>query len=970
MWYPPPALVPFYFEPNSRSSSNVYTTMMWQMIQFDQQVCLAMNEVVGDLGHSLSVDDGRQFLLNKSVFDLVGVSHFLELSDPKLLSWYLSLPVEDRQLIEEQGGFLHFLQRHPALEVSSHIVRLKQQIVGNCLPLPGTDMSSKLNMSRQPMFYGVLHCLNCGTSCPSGAKKCRQCNKLILNPEESVGILEEEKTLRLLPNNVREELNLLKARKQEVFSVRNPEQLGFDQSTSNESPSQITSANGSQHAFDGSYAAQACPDQQELHTTKAQLLSRMWEGGVWCGGTEVAVFQDPSAQASFSLDVELDMQSHNQISGQGQRPMPAGTRADLTRLEQETLPEYYSFNSTVLAHGSAQWNDVTESHEPCCSDSMMATMGSAEVSTVEHVERFPDSVSCVSNLSEWTGFTEDYQDLSNEDELRGQHKLLVESTTQREGCDVSPVACLMSQAVDVSSDFRDNFTSNQATEMSQSFFARPCRDVASGSDSFTINHEQETQTVQVSAYEKCTITEVYMSNLDAVSEKLKLLKDTEAGGERQKRACACDAVQRAQRAELRLLALQFAMCLQHCWRRYYTSPQGEAALHGTEALPDVMAQTLKCLEEDYFEAKRKILAGVPLENLKPLSVDSQKIATGTCYSPAWISEAYLGDILLEASSRSPSGLEHEGEFGQAEGMSTGGAEGGLQHTNRTTPPQDDAGPQLDYQDGGGISKEMNSSEAWFDAEEELVSSGQICKEEQEARWRDKGKLKMKQKGVEDANEKKSHTSLVYVTGLSSNVTECDLLLWFERYHANQVCITSFSNNSVAIVSVRSPTDAEAAVREVSGRSVQGHTLHVEHVQQSPASGGRPIKESCRDHPPAAHKTRSTGQRPSTRGSQSSIRLSGPLHCSLDKLTNIHDTPTALGTCVPQHYATMGSFDTIISRLSERHPEVGRQRIVGALLALRAKHQHVLSGLPLRQIVDMTSELLMAESTTNVDLPGD
>ncbi|KAK1788841.1 hypothetical protein P4O66_014837, partial [Electrophorus voltai] len=638
-------------------------------------------------------------------------------------------------------------------------------------------MSSKLNMSRQPMFYGVLHCLNCGTSCPSGAKKCRQCNKLILNPEESVGILEEEKTLRLLPNNVREELNLLKARKQEVF-VRNPEQLGFDQSTSNESPSQITSANGSQHAFDGSYAAQACPDQQELHTTKAQLLSRMWEGGVWCGGTKVAVFQDPSAQASFSLDVELDMQRHNQISGQGQRPMPAGTQADLTRLEQETLPEYYSFNSTVLDHGSAQWNDVTESHEPCCSDSMMATMGSPEVSTVEHVERFPDSVSCVSNLSEWTGFTEDYQDLSNEDELRGQHKLLVESTTQREGCDVSPVACLMSQAVDVSSDFRDNFTSNQATEMSQSFFARPCRDVASGSDSFTINHEQETQTVQVSAYEKCTITEVYMSNLDAVSEVLHLLRvcAEEAGGERQKRACACDAVQRAQRAELRLLALQFAMCLQHCWRRYYTSPQGEAALHGTEALPDVMAQTLKCLEEDYFEAKRKILAGVPLENLKPLSVDSQKIATGTCYSPAWISEAYLGDILLEASSRSPSRLEHEGEFGQAEGMSTGGAEGGLQHTNRTTPPQ-------------------------------------------------------------------------------------------------------------------------------------------------------------------------------------------PLHCSLDKLTNIHDTPTALGTCVPQHYATMGSFDTIMSRLSERHPEVGRQRIVGALLALRAKHQHVLSGLPLREIVDMTSELLMAESTT-------
>lgn len=86
-------------------------------------------------------------------------------------------------------------------------------------------------------------------------------------------------------------------------------------------------------------------------------------------------------------------------------------------------------------------------------------------------------------------------------------------------------------------------------------------------------------------------------------------------------------------------------------------------------------------------------------------------------------------------------------------------------------------------------------------------------------------------------------------------------------------------------------------------------------------------------------------------------VSQPPRCSREKRTTICDLPTASGTCVPQHYATMGSFDTLMARLSERHPEVGRQRIVDALLELRAKHQGFLSGLPLRTIVEMTSDLL-------------
>lgn len=39
-------------------------------------------------------------MFSRSVYDLVKVSYFLELTDPKLCGWYLSISPEDRELIQ------------------------------------------------------------------------------------------------------------------------------------------------------------------------------------------------------------------------------------------------------------------------------------------------------------------------------------------------------------------------------------------------------------------------------------------------------------------------------------------------------------------------------------------------------------------------------------------------------------------------------------------------------------------------------------------------------------------------------------------------------------------------------------------------------------------------------------------------------------------------------------------------------
>ncbi|KAL6484732.1 hypothetical protein MHYP_G00067770 [Metynnis hypsauchen] len=1060
MWYPPSVLVPCHLEPYSRRASDVSTTVMWQMRPFEQQLYLATNGIIGSPKSSsdwaaciragkrtsgfrdcpLYVEDGRKFLLNKSVFDLVNVSHFLELTDPKLLGWYLSLPAEDRKLIQEEGGFFQFLQRHPALQVTRHIVHLKQQVLGNHVTLPSTDMSSKLNKSRHPTFYGASQCLNCGTGCTSGAKKCKRCNTPILNLQENICISEEEKSLGLLPNSVKEELNLLKAERPKG-SMRSLDPLGNVKSTSDTLPAPwITSASRCQEALDDTPATQNSPYQQETYSTEALYLSQLWEEGRWNDGTED--FKDPVPQANVSLDMELERQGSNLKSDQDQEYALIDTSADFLPLNQETLPEYYSLNSTGLEQTSAQWSDATESLQPGHSDSLMATKGSTKVSSVDEPEEdstapgpenctFPDSVSC--NSSEWTDYTEDYQDLSNDDNSgcdpktdeyhnvvdegpsssgavvsnpslsgsgSGSKKCTparvstseetcsnIRSTRSCQNCKGSHVPLGVSKAVDATGDFRCCFTSTRATEIGQNTFVKPCRDVALGTESFT-NCERETQTLQVSTSEKCVITEVRMSDLDALSEEFEYLKmmeeelkylkkkiaspgcDKGSGSTGQRNDCGCGAVHRARRAELHLLALQFFMCQQHCWRCFYMSPLGETALQRTEALPGVMLQTLKTLEDDYLKMKRKIFGGTRLDDLEPLSVDTCRITTGTRYSPALA--CLGGDLLKEVSSSSDIHAEDQlDQASQVFNMET--IDGGL--LRKTTSPQDNAATSSESKGNSskrcragsgfssdtkpGVLKDLSSSEAWFDAEEELGCDDRCSKEEKRTGQNDMGDIKMEHKGHRNGNADQG--SFLYVADLPSNVSECDLLVWFGQYRASQV--TTFNKNRAAIVIVKSPSDAEKAVREMNGQSIQGHTIHVEHIHGSAAGSQNPIKVLCAEHFPAACKARSAGEGLRMHGSRNNFQSSRPFRCSLDRLINIDSKPTASGTCVPEHYATMGSFDTLMARLLERHPKVSRQKIVGALLELRAKHQGSLSGLPLKAIADMASGLLTQQCTT-------
>uniref|UniRef100_A0A9J7ZGJ6 RRM domain-containing protein n=1 Tax=Cyprinus carpio carpio TaxID=630221 RepID=A0A9J7ZGJ6_CYPCA len=899
----------------------------------------------------LYTSEGRKFLLMRSLFELVSANEYLELTDPKLLGWFLCLTAEDRTLIKKEGGLLPFLQKHPALQVDRQYVCVKSKTSGNCIP-PPTTMSS--NKSRYPSFYGASQCQNCGTSCPFGSKKCRCCGFCIEFSEGKVCVSENEKQLELLPNSVKEELK--------VLTAQNDATVGCTQSTLNTQKTRCTQNYdyGGPAAHPPSYSKGMCPH--------AQCLSKLWEEVE--NRDDTKHFKDTTTQANFSLDMELDIQSQVQRNDDTQNYQHQSyvqvEEADYHNLDQEAMAEYYSFSNTSLDHTA--WSDGTQSTEAAYNDSVMATEGSTDLSdepsnaTMATAANSTDCFSCLGNSFELDNESGDHQE-----DVKKKHDSVYEQQIEinvgpslKSKCG-APVS--VDQIIDACGDFRACFTSTCATEVDQIF---QLKNVATDTDLLAVSHEKDTQTVQIATSEKNTITEVCMSDLDVLTKEFIKLKETtneleqlksrkaspSPGGDHCRRVCGCECAQRVTRAELRLLALQFVMCQQHCWRRYFTSPLGESALWGTDDLPDSIAETLNTLQKDYHEMRKQILAGTPLDNLKPLSVDSEKITTRANYSPASVLEAHLNSFDCPGSTIA-SGHRVDEESEEMRALST---EAASDDTKGDGNKQDEALVLLPKQPGAsaeqnpGVIKDPNSSEAWFDAEEELQSPNQDGKME-----------KLNERKEKTDEDESNHSSLLCITSLPGNITEHEVLLWFEKYNATNVSISTFSNNMrAAIVYLKSPSDAKAAVKDLHGCSLQGHTVQVVQLH-GPASADPKLISDPPHSTSKTHKEAAAGDGLGTKGVTYTSSPGGP-RCSVDRLTNVCDSPTASGTCVPQHYATMGSFDTIMARLSERHPNVGRQRIVDALLELRAKHQGFLSGLPLKSIVDMTSELLTQAST--------
>lgn len=333
---------------------------------------------------------------------------------------------------------------------------------------------------------------------------------------------------------------------------------------------------------------------------------------------------------------------------------------------------------------------------------------------------------------------------------------------------------------------------------------------------------------------------------------------------------------------------------------------------------------LKKLETDYNKMREKILSGISLQDLKPLSSDLEEASKDQTVAKI------IGDIQKAShGTQQQENVENDEPIDNSSPFVKKGETVRRENPSKMKSVSRIPKERFPTQKNAENLTDLNSNEAWFDAEEDLSSdiSREHTKVDETPDVRDT-----------ENDKPKCVSAGLCVSGLPTDVSENDVLMMFEPYNASEVRISKLKELSVAIVIVGSQQSAEAAVKKLNGLRIKGHTLQIEHINT-----GR-----CEDQGLSTCDPESSN---SLNKNQLTSSSSSP------KRKVVCVSPTAQGTFVPQHYGTMGSFDILMSELTTRHPNVERQRIIDALLELRAKYRGVLSGLPLRTIRDMTSDLL-------------
>ncbi|XP_066544591.1 RNA-binding protein 44 [Amia ocellicauda] len=679
--------------------------------------------------------EARKFHINRAVFDLVSPGGVLELTDPKLLGWYLSLAVEDRSLVQEEGGLLQFLQKHPALDVTRNCVYTKisglYRTRRDHQDVP--EMSSKLNKSRRPAFYSLSERRRCEHGFSLDAPKPGQSCPL---PPPTLCLSEMER--ELLPRCIKQELNL----------------------------SAPPRAPGSEAMVRG--AGDTPLDFAERASAGEETLGR----------------------ANTSLDVELELRGRETgvdecVPGP---PGPSGAQAEQLSLdlEKETLPQYYSFSSSALdltatrpgdweteqccgrvpaarhtmrqgGGGEAEVTDTSFTSSSLSSSSSSAALGAStdwpdeeqyldcdfagrvdasgdfemeeppasSRSTAQPIPRQAgDVASCAvpvgrdrrgvqtsdpsmgTRLGQWGGWALAEAELTRDasadpgelscsqesfmsalpDDSLGVSPLAADGPGQegergtgeargafgtvpglgaREGEEPGPVWSALQTSTEA---LAAPVTASQTgqDQVSRDTNAQPGpahrRDVAVGTE--TPAKDRGTQTCPPTTAEKHVITDMYMSDLDYFVEEFLKLRAAEAelrelkdkaqspagGGLGTPGGCGSDCAQRAVKAELRLLALQYRLCEQHCWRLYYTAHEGALCSPGLPP-PGSVLGALQGLCAQYREIRAQVQAGMSLDQLPPLSISCSCLVTERPYCPAQMMEE---DSLLEEA---PCGVE-------------------------------------------------------------------------------------------------------------------------------------------------------------------------------------------------------------------------------------------------------------------------------------------------------------------------
>ncbi|XP_055494230.1 RNA-binding protein 44 isoform X3 [Leucoraja erinacea] len=568
----------------------------------------------------------------------------------------------------------------------------------------------------------------------------------------------------------------------------------------------------------------------------------------------------------------------------------------------------------------------------------------------------------------------------------------------------------VNQIVDASADFRADFTTEKATTamvsvidranntdiilmsknrptlgQSKTYETVACNTKWSIADSTM--KQQGTQTDMVGTMDKCTNTvsqttdcnsdEKELDNNKCKTKLRKVLGELDQLKKKCKRTelqqqrpvyltvsedgnyssdCCGYMKQRALKAELQFLKMQYLMCRQHCWRVH--SVYIENNISGDSGFPRLedgtdngtaLSSVLQGLKNNYEGMKQKVLEGISLDSLPLLSVELN-LPYGT-FVPAMLGEKspslhqsnsnYSNEVAFNVEpSCEDLFRKHHGDDDKVEKPSE------ELHSELYQHMPDKAEGVCEEFVTQATANDLEVTDDWFDAEETFTSSGGLdCMEGKMNSHFEAVTATDVQRSIEYVHDDRSvereiaQTSYIYVDGLPRIITEVELRMLFQKYQVSGIWLCNLhSDYRCGVLRVASPNFAKIAVDEMNGREYHGKSIK---VHMAKISGDRmlfvlknhtqlPLKGQhlIQDHVTKDTKFKVDSQEEfysaSTKilnaGSQ---KMSGRKYKQMQCLQN---TTTATGTFIPPNSANLSSFNKLMKTLLELYPEANRSEI--------------------------------------------
>uniref|UniRef100_A0A674IZ19 RRM domain-containing protein n=1 Tax=Terrapene triunguis TaxID=2587831 RepID=A0A674IZ19_9SAUR len=700
----------------------------------------------------------------------------------------------------------------------------------------------------------------------------------------------------------------------------------------------------------------------EFSKTSQDFISLMDYKGLKCENHEEeqteATYHSKLGENSFESDTVVNRErayqkSLSMSSSENQQKMEAVSFCDVAQSSQMAIKKGFKMkdtNSMLQKHGNTcvlprerpsvtstqiSSKNADDSISCSCEESFLSAFNSVcHDCSQKTVERKPDfsfalpripmkdgHLSCVEVLDKYAGNSTRHQVDFPDSEIKCLTCLNNATSNNK---------VTVNQTVDASSDFRACFTTSRATSANASVVSKAnntkltmmnkikseewqsetCRSIACNTDLSCVGGSME----QIASWLDPLELKNKLSVRDLKENPDRMLHLSKEIEKNYSSNCCRMLLQRAIKAELQLLRTHYWMCHQHCWKIYRLVMEERECFNrnfksdiSKTELGSSLLSVFEELKARYESMREKLVMGIPLDSLPPLSVESKLLSIFSSYVPSKVQKNQeINEDWFDAKENftvtdfSVTLLGNEKEQEKLE-------------KNTKSEPN-----KHYFIHVGGLSPSVSEVDLRSHFQKYQVLEVSICEFSSNYRYASlsfkkasKAKLAVDEMNGKEIKGKAVNVRLVKTAG--ENILPAFQKVSRPLHYENQA-----TDNLEENIQVRTTCSVPDSLKVPSTTSTSLKVL-------SP-----PSVSSAMPAPTLAFSK-------------------NPL-----QIKPVQFSPNPSATFIPPNTLNLSSFTKLMKKLEELHPKASRDNIVDALLEVRTNNKGFLSGLSINVIVEMAS----------------